>query len=232
VIPDRERYAPGMARQLEALQAARSAGMPRLGWKIGINVPDVLQRLGLSHPGVAWLDGRSRLESGAVFSAAAGSQLHVEPELGLWLAAPIAPGSSAEEAVQQVAAVSPVLELVDYARPGTDLDAVVAHGMFHAGCVVAGRVGLAEARDLGTTWPLIEVSGRPGGPARSDLVPARLGELLVFVAEFLDCFGESLARGDLLISGSFTAKAMPVPPGAEARADFGPLGTVSVRIAS
>ena len=232
MIEDRDRYGPGMARQLEALRTAQAAGMSRLGWKIGINVPEVLERLGLSHSGVAWLDGRSQLASGATFTAAAGAKLHVEPELALWMAAPILPHLSAEQALQQVAAVAPALELVDYARPGADLDAVVAHGMFHEACVVGERRSLAQARDLGVVWPRLQVSGRPGAPPRSDLVPARLGELLVFAARFLTCFGESLAEGDLLLSGSFVASAMPVPAGAEACADFGPLGTVSVRIAS
>ena len=45
-----DRFAPGMARQLDRFRAALADGMPRLSWKIGINVPEVLRRLDLPHP--------------------------------------------------------------------------------------------------------------------------------------------------------------------------------------
>ncbi len=43
----------GMTRQLEALDAALAQGMPRRGWKVAIDVPEVPARLGLPHAGVA-----------------------------------------------------------------------------------------------------------------------------------------------------------------------------------
>lgn len=46
-LADFDRYAPGMALQLEAFDKALAAGMPRLGWKVGINVPEVLGQLKL-----------------------------------------------------------------------------------------------------------------------------------------------------------------------------------------
>ena len=44
-----------MARQLERFREAIAAGMPRVGWKIGINDPAAQERIGLSAPIVGWI---------------------------------------------------------------------------------------------------------------------------------------------------------------------------------
>jgi 2-keto-4-pentenoate hydratase len=67
---------------------------------------------------------------------------------------------------------------------------------------------------------------------RSGLVPNDLGQLLVFVAEFLQAFGHTLEPGDLVLSGSYLATAVPLPPGATAKADFGLLGSVEISVAA
>jgi 2-keto-4-pentenoate hydratase len=230
LIPDRERYAPGMARQLAALRAAEAAGMPRCGWKLGINVPEVLAGLGLTHPGVAWLDGRRRYAHGEDVPCPAPARLHVEPELCLELADDVPATADAASALARISRVAPAVELVDYARAGADLDAVVAHGMFHHGLVVGElRAACPDAwPDPGR--PLLEVAGRRAEPPRADLVPRQLGELVLFAARFLDAFGEALLAGDLLLSGSFCARAVPVRAGERVRADFGRLGEVGFRL--
>ena len=67
---------------------------------------------------------------------------------------------------------------------------------------------------------------------RSDLVPTNLAQIVHFVAVFLDAFGEALEPGDLILSGSFCPVAVPLGPGNEAHAEFGPLGEVSVKVAT
>jgi 2-keto-4-pentenoate hydratase len=229
-VPDRERYAPGMERQLEGLREALRAGMPRCGWKVGINVPEVLRRLGLRHPGVGWLDGRRRYRGGARITLPEGARLHVEPELCLVLAAPIPPSLAPDEALGRVEGAAPAFELVDYARPGADLDTVVAHSMFHAGLVVGAWQPPEQASELGGEWPRLEGAGRPSPPPRSDLVPRHLGELLLFVARFLASFGESLEAGDLVLSGSYTETALRLTCGSEVRGDFGRLGRLTLTV--
>ena len=49
---DPKQFAPGMKLQLQQLAAAQAEGMPRRGWKIGINVPEILKQLSLPHPGL------------------------------------------------------------------------------------------------------------------------------------------------------------------------------------
>jgi 2-keto-4-pentenoate hydratase len=224
-------FAPGMARQLAALREALAAGMPRRGWKIGLNVPEVQRRLGLAHAGVGWLDGRRVVPSGALFPAPAGARLHVEAELALRLARAIPAGVGPDDALAAVAGVAPALELVDYARPASDLDDVVAGSMFHAACVLGPEQPPAVADAPGARPPLLRVDGAATPAPREDLVPAHLGEILALAADLLAAFGQGLAAGDLLLSGAFAERAVPLPPGSRAEADFGPLGRVGVRIA-
>jgi 2-keto-4-pentenoate hydratase len=231
MLEDLERYRAGTTAQLAALREALAGGMPRRGWKVGINVPEVLASLGLRHPGVGWLDGHRSYASGDVVPATSGARLHVEPELALRVRSRISPAMSAREALSQVAGVAPALELVDYAKPGETLDAVVAHSMFHAGLVVGAWQPAELTSQLGRRWPVLSAAGRETPPPRSDLVPQDLGALLLFVASFLDAFGQALEPEDLVLSGSYHAKAARLAPGTRATADFGPLGSVEVSVA-
>jgi 2-keto-4-pentenoate hydratase len=219
-----------MEVQLARLRSALASGMPRTGWKVAINVPEVLRGLGLTHSGVGWLDGRRAYPSGAVVPCDPGADLRVEPEVCLRLASPVRSGESPEAALRCVDGAAPALELVDFARPSADLDAIVSHSIFHAGLVTGAWLPLDAAPELGGQWPRLEVSGQPVAPVRADLVPADFGELLVFVAVFLEVFGETLEAGDLVLSGSYAPRAVPIAPGSRIRADFGSLGEVAAAI--
>jgi 2-keto-4-pentenoate hydratase len=229
-LPDRDRYAAGMARQLAAFRDALAAGMPRRGWKVGINVPEVLARLGLRHPGVGWLDGRRVVASGATVAARPPARLHVEPEVCLHVDRAVDASASRDAALACVGAVSAALELVDYAKPRTGLDDVVAHSMFHAGTVVGPRAAVHLPDGVGVRLPRLRVGAATPPSPRRDLVPEHLGDVVLFVAGFLEAFGERLEAGDLVLSGSFVADAVRVAGGDDVAADFGALGTVAVRI--
>lgn len=227
----RARFGPGMARQLERLREARAAGMPRLGWKVGINVPEIQQRLGIPHAAVGWLDGRHVVESGDTLVAPVEAKLQVEPEIAIRLGRALPAGAGAEEARDAIAGVQLALEIVDYARPTTGLDDLVAHCMFHEATVLGPSIPRDAVADLGRDRPRLRAGEVEAEPPRAELVPSDPGELLRFVADFLGEFGEGLEAGDLVLSGAYVAKALPIAPGEGAAADYGSLGTVSVRVA-
>lgn len=229
-IVDRDRYAPGMARQLAAFRAAVAAGTPRIGWKVGINAPRVLQSLGLRHSGVGWIDGQCVLSSGDEFTPASGARIRVEPELCIHLNGAVPASLDVASAGARVAAVSPAIEIVDYAKSADGLDAVVGHSMFHAAVVLGGRAPWTTPPGLGSTLPVLQVDGELGPLPGEDLVPSDLGGLLAFVAAFLEEFGEALGGDDIVLTGSYTERAVAVASGNQVRADFGPLGSVQVRI--
>jgi 2-keto-4-pentenoate hydratase len=231
-VVDPEKFEPGMALQLARFQEALAEDMPRRGWKVGINVPEVLRRLELPHPGVGWLNGARILTSGAVVEAPPGSRLHVEPEIALRVSQRVPVGCSHEVARNCVSTLYPALEIVDYAKPGSGLTDVVGHSMFHEAAVLGPASALRLAQGLGSRWPRLRAGDNVADSPRDDLVPADLGQLVAFVASFLSAFGHALEPGDLLLSGSYTAKALSISPGDEALAEFGPLGAVSVRVSA
>lgn len=228
---DPKQFAPGMELQLQQLATAQAEGMPHRGWKIGINVPEILKQLSLPHPGLGWLNGDQILPSGSTFEAPPDSQLHVEPEVAILISSPVAKGSSAASARSHIGAVHPALELVNYSRPRSGLTDIVSHSMFHEATVLGDPMPVAEAHELGTTWPRLSIAGQEPSIPRSDLVPSDLGELVAFAADFLAAFEQSLKEGDLLLSGAYLARAPGISAGDSAVAEFGRMGAVSVRVA-
>jgi len=225
---DRDRLEEGMGAQIASFAGALAAGMPRLGWKVGINVPAVQAHLGLAHPLVGWLDGRRCYRSGEVVTPPSGARLHVEPELCVALAAPVGADLSPAAALERVGGVCPALEIVDYAAGGSSLHDLLAHGMFHFGVVLGEWRDPALADGLGGALPELGVAdGTPLVPTPG-LVPGPIGEWLRFVAGYLETFGLSLDEGDVILSGSYSARAAPLAPGASVRADFGSLGRLEL----
>lgn len=224
-------YAPGMRLQLAALAARTAQGMPRRGWKIGINVPEVQQRLGLSHALVGFLDGAHVLDSDTEIYSPESAQLKLEPELCLTLGSRVVHGASHAEARAAISQVQPALELVDYTKPMRGLDDLISHSMFHHGIVLGAPRPLPSPEQVVELGRVLrfDVGGKVVTPSRSDLIPADLSELVLLVARLLGEFGESLQPGDLLMSGAFVDKAVPLLPGQAASADFGALGEVRVR---
>jgi 2-keto-4-pentenoate hydratase len=228
-----EPYAIALASQLAAFRARVATGMKRRGWKVGINVPEIRATLGLEHALVGWLDGDRILPNGATIPLPTGSRFHVEPELCLRLAEPVDAGGDLAAARSAVDAIAPALEIVDYAKPANSLDAVVEHSMFHSACVLgewravphAGAIGIAERVRL-------RVGARESEWARADLVPQDIAEIVVLVARVLSEAGERLLAGDLILSGSFTAKAVPLEPGKTAIAELGLFGVVRCALAA
>jgi 2-keto-4-pentenoate hydratase len=218
-----------MARQLAAHRATIARGGTRLGWKIGVNVPEVQRALGLAYSLVGCLDGNAVGADGERWPLAPGALLHVEPELALRVAHDVAAGLSSTEGRAAIGAVAPALEIVDYARGGSDLDALLAHSMFHAGIILGEFRAPPPPSDAGVGWPTIFRDGKRIGTPRSDLVAVDLSVIVAHVARYLAAFGERLAAGDLILSGSFMERAVRLDSGSEIRADFGPLGWRSVR---
>lgn len=219
----------GMVSQLARLEGALRAGMPRAGWKVGLNFPEVRATLGVPEIVVAWIDGNRVLRSGATLEPEPDARLSVEAEACIRVAQRIAPGASAEAAWQAVDVMAPALEVVDYARSHAGLAAVLTHCCFHEATVLGAQTGARQHADLGARFPRVTVNGTDAGDPRADAVPADLGEVVATVARLLGAWGQGLEPGDLLLCGSYTAP-VAVAPGDVVAADFGTLGTVELRI--
>jgi 2-keto-4-pentenoate hydratase len=58
------------------------------------------------------------------------------------------------------------------------------------------------------------------------LVPSHLGDLVLLVVKLLEEAGQELLPGDHILSGSFTAKALPLRAAQAAEATLGDFGVV------
>lgn len=218
---DFEALRPGMEVQLARRRAAIAAGMTPRGWKVGLNVKAVQAHFGIDTACVGWLDGRRILDSGAVVDFLPEVGMRVEPEVCLR----VGEGGRLD-------AIAPALELVDFTTPPKDLFALLSSSILHVATVVGAFAPPERAAGLGERWPVLEVTGQPTPPLGAGLVPADLQETVDFVAAMLPRFGEQLVAGDLILAGSYAAAVPPLERGARAKADFGPLGSVSVERAA
>jgi 2-keto-4-pentenoate hydratase len=195
-----ERVERGMRRQLA------TAPPDRIGWKLALNAPALMEALGLSEPALGGLF-RSRVADGS-HSLAGAANPAVEPELLLEAAAD---GS--------LARVGVALEVVDFDRPLDDLEEVLAGGVFHRAVAFGPLVDVVSPGAA-----VFRVNEEDRASVSTFEPPA---DTLAFVARFLRELGVSLSEGDLVIAGAL-APAAPVAAGDVASLDVTHVGSVSL----
>ena len=195
-----ERVERGMRRQLEAAPA------DRVGWKLALNAPAIVDALGIGEPALGGLF-RSRVASGE-HSLAGAAGPAVEPELLLEAAAD---GS--------VARIGVALEVVDFDRPLEDVEEVIAANIFHR-AVAFGSLG--DPVDPGRA--VFRVNDEERAVVDAFEAPA---DTLAFVDRFLRGLGTRLGEGELVIAGAL-APAAPVSPGDVASLAVDGVGSVQL----
>ena len=196
-----ERVGRGMRRQLEAAPA------DRIGWKLALNAPAIVEALGIGEPALGGLS-ESRVASGT-HSLAGAHQPAVEPELLI---------EAGEGGA--VARLGVALEVVDFDRPLDDVEEVVATNIFHR-AVAFGSLGDPVSPERA----VFRVNEEERGVVESFEAPA---DTLAFVDRFLREVGAELVPGDLVIAGALVA-AVPVQPGDVASLDVDGIGSVELR---
>ena len=215
-VGDRALIDRAMKAQLQAFRDAMARGMPRLGWKIGINDPKMLERLELDAPVVGWLDGGRALRSGDVYTLRPGTRVALEAEVAVRVG-----GGGA------VAAVAPAFELVNYSVPADSFEGILAYDVFHD-TVVLGRDTLPVPIVEGA-WPHVTRNGAEVAERDPSFAVLQPAPMVRHVAATLARYGECLETGDWLILGTLV-RPIPIHSGDVLEADFGPIGRVSVTI--
>jgi 2-keto-4-pentenoate hydratase len=195
-----DRVERGMRRQLAALPA------DAIGWKLALNAPAIMERLGLEEPALGCLS-RARVAEGS-HSLAGASAPAVEPELVL---------EAGEGGA--VARIGAALEVVDFDRGLDDVEAVVAANVFHRAVAFGELVAPVEPREA-----VFSLTGSE--PVRLSTGDAPLSTLR-WVDGFLGRLGRGLAAGEVVIAG---ALAPPAPVSAGDVASLTVAGVGSVRL--
>jgi len=198
-------------QQLGHWRAALGSGAGRIGWKIGLNVPAVQERLGIERPVVGHLTTASLIGADGAHSLAGARKPMVEPEIAIEMG----PDGA-------IMGLAPAIEVADVDRPLDDAGEIVAGNVFHRAVAIGPSSPRADAAGIPA---VLSVNGRQVGAA--DAGTARLAETVRLVDETLRAAGESLEAGDRIIAGSLTAPAA-VEPGDTAAVDLGPLGRLEV----
>jgi 2-keto-4-pentenoate hydratase len=224
------RVARGMEAQLARFHALLAEGVPRVGWKIGFNVPAVQRILGLAGPVVGHLTLATAIVPGEPHSLAGGTRVGVEPEVAIHLGADVPAGASIEAARDAIIGLAPALEVIDVDRPFEDLEALCAGNVFHrAFAMGVTDPGAAGGALSGVAARVLhrgaEVASLDAAAAAGDLV-----EVVRFVAGFLAPFGEGLVAGDRIIAGSLIAPVW-VAAGDVVVLELGVIGEVEVEVA-
>lgn len=213
----------GMRAQLRSRRHALEHGADHVGWKIGLNPPAVLEKLGLDEPVVGHLTSATELGDGDSYTISGGTNMAVEPELGLHLGAPLKPDAPVEEAAAAIASIAPALEVVDLDTPLDQLATVIGGNVFHRG-VAFGEWGGPEPPSRARLLVDEHAVAEPPLPSRADL-----GRTVLTVARRLDEAGERLRTGDRIIAGALVA-ALPARPSERIRLELEPHGAVELSI--
>jgi 2-keto-4-pentenoate hydratase len=217
------RVVGALGEQLESWRAGLREGAERVGWKIGLNIPEVQERLGLREPVIGHLTSGTRLEDGATYRAGTAVALRAEAEVALELGHAVDPEAGPDAARDALAGFAASIELVDVGRPPADLEGIVAANVFHRAFVLGPSRSVppgpgAEAR--------LSIGGEPRGGAA---VPGDFAETVRGVARHLGTVGERLEAGDRIMAGALVN--VPVQRGDEVVVEIEGLGRVQVAIA-
>jgi 2-keto-4-pentenoate hydratase len=212
-----DRIEIGMKIQLAGWRSVLSgADVERVGWKIGLNAPPVMEALGIDRPVIGWIASGTTLEPPAEFPTAGGTRVGAEPELAIT----VGDGGA-------VAGLAPAIEIVDIDKPFDDLTAILADNVFHRGVVLGSASGpqplagiTARVEVDGTVEAELDLAEAVGDPA----------DTIAVVAGRLEEMGETLEPGDRIIAGALTP-ILWAQPGTAVSVDLGPLGAVGLAFA-
>jgi 2-keto-4-pentenoate hydratase len=219
----------GMPAQLAKRRARIAAGERPLGWKVGLGAPATMERLGLQAPVVGYLMQRALVLSGSTVSFAGWTRPVAEAEICVRMASDLRAGATPEAAIAAIKEILPAIELADFDPPPTpdNLDVLLEADIYQRHVVLCGNT-----RFGGSVGGLTSRVFRRGDVVNTTTDPealtGKLGDIVAHVANTLAAYGEKLAAGDVIITGSITPPIMIDTDETEIAHALDPIGEVSV----
>jgi 2-keto-4-pentenoate hydratase len=188
-------------------------GARPVGWKVGFNLPQFQERLGIDAPLAGFLTSDTLLEDGAEWSLGSEGVVVVESEVAVEL------GDDA----RSIVALLPALEVADPPDLDQDVDTILAGNIFHRGVAFGPRV---ETDSPGAGRIL--VNGEEQHALTAEHTRANLEQMVEAVARRLAEADEELRPGDRIITGVL-APPHRAQPGDTVRLELEALGGVGLR---
>jgi 2-keto-4-pentenoate hydratase len=189
-------------------------GAEPVGWKIGFNVPEVQEKLGIDGPLAGFLTTDGLLDDGA--EVRLDGPTIVESEVAVEVG----------EDGRSIAALLPALELADPPDLEQDVETILAGNIFHRAVAFGPRV---DAESPGAARILVNGQVQHSVPA--ERAGARLAEMVGAVASRLGDAGERLMPRDRIITG-ILAPPHSAEPGDAVRLELESVGGVELRFSA
>ena len=180
------------------------AGAKPVGWKVGFNVPEIQQKLGIDAPLAGFLTTDSLIE-------------------GSWDEYPVVVESEVAVEIgddgRSIVALLPALELADPPDLDLELEQILAGNIFHRAVAFGPRI---ETTDPGAGRILVN------GEEQHAVKPEGLERMVQAVAARLEAAGEELRAGERIITGVL-APPHEAKEGDTVRLELEALGGVELR---
>jgi 2-keto-4-pentenoate hydratase len=206
----------GMAAQLVRRREMLAQGAEPIGWKIGFNIREFQERLGIDRPLAGFLTSNGLLEDGASWSLGDDGEVVVESEVAVEL------GDDA----RSIVALLPALELADPPDLSIELEQILAGDIFHRAVAFGPRVETTQPGDA-----RILVNGEIAHEVDAQTAGAQLDEMVGVVADRLAAAGEELHAGDRIITGVL-APPHKAGPGDRVRLELDGIGAVELEFSA
>jgi 2-keto-4-pentenoate hydratase len=205
------RVTSALRAQLDDWRTALAAGGERVGWKIGLNIPEIQARFGIGEPVVGHLTSAPQVEPGGTYAVEDPVALRAEAEVALRV------GEAGSVDAWAVA-----IELVDVGRPSGGIEGIVAGNVFHRAFVLGPFADTPPAEGANVS---LTADGRL---LDAGTCPADFDDMVGTVGRHLAAAGEQLLPGDVIIAGALAHEA--VAPGAGVVVEIDGLGRLEVAI--
>jgi 2-keto-4-pentenoate hydratase len=203
----------GMNGLLVRRREILAQGAEPLGWKIGFNLREFQEKLGIDAPLAGFLTTDTLLEDGAEWSLGNEGEVIVESEVAVELG----------EDGRSIVALLPALELADPPDLSIGVDAILAGNIFHRGVAFGPRVE-TDAPGAGR----ILLNGDTQHEFDAERAGAALEAMVEAVAARLEAADERLRPGERIITGVLAPPHKAVP-GDTVRLELDSVGTVELR---
>jgi 2-keto-4-pentenoate hydratase len=204
-------------------------GAKLVGHKIGLTSRTVQRQLGVGEPDYGALLDEMEFAAGSIVPAGLLIAPRVELEFAFHLGTDLkGPGVTAADVAAATESVQPAVEIVDsrIADWRITLPDTIADNASSGGFVLGGK--RTPLRDLDPAASVkLAANGKVEEEGRVDAVLGNPVHAVVWLANALAEQGESLAAGQVVLSGACTPM-VPARPGVRYAGDFGRFGVVDV----
>ncbi|MCL4148036.1 UNVERIFIED_CONTAM: hypothetical protein GTU68_061318 [Idotea baltica] len=227
------------AIQNEIYRAKVAQGRKVVGWKIGLTSKAMQYALNIDTPDSGILFDDMMFDHGTTVPAGRFIQPRIEAEIAFVLKAPLGGADvTREDVLAATDYVAPSIEILDTRILRVDAQTGESRKIFdtisdnaaNAGIVLGPQRHAVDAFDL--RW-VGAITSRNGEVEETGLGAGVLNdpvESVVWLAQRMAQYGQSMERGQVVLSGSFI-RPVECPSGTKIYADFGTFGDVEIAFA-